>query len=229
MNSEHAQKTSTGVDELIARLKEQGIAVGQEKAESIVLDAEKRAEWIISEATREAQELIDKAKAEAEAIRIAGEDGLKLAGRDAFLKLRDMLSGSFKREVMRLVGNKMAEKDFLESLILALAGEVRHETGLDQAGQLVIQLPEHVLDAHELRKDTEELQAGELSHFVIELATGMLRSGVELEISADLKGGVLLRLEDDDIIIDFTDQSVATLLLDYLQPRFHALLEGISK
>ena len=229
MNTEQEQKTSTGVEELIARLKEQGIATGQEKAESIVLDAQKRAEWIINEATREAQVLIEKAKAESEAIKVAGEDALKLAARDAYLKLRDSLSGSFKREVRRVVGKKMAEKNFLENLILALAGQVRAKTGLDQAEHLVIQLPEHAVGAKELRENTEELQAGGLSLFVSELATGMLRAGVELDRSAELKNGLLLKLKDEEIVIDYSDEAVATLLLEHLQPRFHALMEGIIK
>ena len=229
MNNKQEAKTSSGVNELIARLKEQGIAAGQEKAENIVLDAQKRADWLINEATREAQALIEKARAEAEAIKVAGEDGLKLAARDAYLKLHDMLSGNFKREVQRVVGKKMAEQNFLEQLILTLAGQVREQTGLDQARQVVIQLPEHAIDTHDLRQNTAELQAGDLNHIVRELATDMLRSGVELEVSAELQGGLLLRLKDDDIVIDFTDQAVANLLLEYLQPRFHALLEGCNK
>ncbi|MGD0958642.1 MAG: hypothetical protein ABSB19_02410 [Methylomonas sp.] len=228
-NSEQEQKTSSGVDELIARLKAQGIEAGQEKAESIVLDAMKRSEWIINEATREAEALIEKAKVETEAIKIAGEDALKLAARDAFLKLRELVSGSFKRELKRAVSKKMVEKNFLENLILALAGEVRDNAGLDQAKHVVIQLPKHAVGAHDLRGNSEELQDGALSHYVIELATNMLRSGVDLESSGDLKSGLLLKLKDDDVVIDFSDEAVAALLLEHLQPRFHALMEGITK
>lgn len=221
--------TSSGVDALIERLKEQGIAAGQEKAESIVLDAQKRAEWIINEATLEAQLLINDANAEAEAIKVAGEDALKLATRDAFLKLRDALSGSFKREVMRVVGKKMAEKKFLEKLILTLAGQVRNKTGLDQAKHIVIQLPEDVAATDDLHRNTEELQDGALSHFVVDLATDLLRAGITLDVSGELNSGLLLKLKDDNIVIDFTDEAVAALLLEHLQPRFHALLEGIIK
>jgi len=229
MKSVQAQKTSSGVDELIAKLKEQGIAAGQEKAESIVLDAQKRAEWIINEATREAEILINTAKSEAEAIKFAGGEALKLAARDAFLTLRDSLSGSFKREVMRVVGKKMAEKKFLEKLIFALAGQVRDKTGLNHAKHIVIQLPENVVGADDLHRNTDELQEGNLSHFVSGLANEMLRTGVEFEISKDLSSGLLLKLKDEEIVIDFTDESVARLLLEHLQPRFHALMEGIIK
>jgi len=221
--------TSSGVDALIERLKEQGIAAGQEKAESIVLDAQKRAEWIINEATFEAQTLIKNAKAEAEAVKIAGEDALKLAARDAFMKLRDKLSGSFKREVMRVVGKKMAEKKFLEKLILTLAGQVRDKTGLDHSKHIIIQLPENVVGNDDLRRNTEELQDGALSHFVGALAADLLHAGVKFEVSGELSSGLLLKLKDDNIVIDFTDEAVATLLLEHLQPRFHAMMEGIIK
>lgn len=229
MKTEQAHSTSSGVDALIERLKDQGIAAGQEKAESIVLDAQKRAEWIINEATLEAELLVNNAKAEAEAIKFAGEDALKLAARDAFIKLRDRLSGSFKREVMRVVGKKMAEKKFLEKLILTLAGQVRDKTGLDQAKHITIQLPEAVVGADDLRRNTEELQDGALSHFVVDLATDLLHAGIKLEVSGELNSGLLLKLKDDNMVIDFTDEAVAALLLEHLQPRFHALLEGIIK
>lgn len=229
MNSEQAKTTSSGVDALIERLKEQGITAGQEKAESIVLDAQKRSEWIINEATLEAQSLINKAKAEAEAIKIAGEDALKLAGRDAFHKLRDTLSGRFRREVKRVVGKKMAEKKFLEKLILTLAGQVRDKTGLDHAKHIAIQLPEDMAGSDELHRNMDELQDGALSHFVGSLAADLLRAGVKFEVSGELDSGLLLKLKDDNIVIDFTDEAVAALLLEHLQPRFRALLEGIIK
>jgi V/A-type H+-transporting ATPase subunit E len=229
MKNEQAENTSSGVEDLIAKLKEQGIASGQEKAENIVLDAQKRAEWIINEASREAQQLIDAAKAEAEAVKIAGEDALKLAARDAFLTLKDMLSGRFIREVKRVVGNKMTDEKFLGELILALAGQVRDKTALDLAQHILIQLPERQVGVAELRSNTEELQEGALSRYVIDLATNMLHSGVELDGSGRHKSGLLLKLLDEEIVIDFTDDAVAKLLLEHLQPRFQALMEGIVK
>lgn len=62
MNNQHADVTSSGVENLIQRLREQGVAAGQGRAESIVLDAQKRAEWIIEEAQLEAKQLVDEAK-----------------------------------------------------------------------------------------------------------------------------------------------------------------------
>lgn len=229
MSSEKLPFASSGVEALIERLKEQGIAAGQQKAESIVIDAQKRAEWIIEEAQLEAQLLINNAKAEAEAMKTAGEDALKLAARDVFLRLRDTLLGSFSREVTRVVGKQMAQEDFLEKLILALAGRVRDKTGIDSNRQVVIQLPEDVIGVDELRRNPEELKEGVLTHFTAAMAGDLLRAGVTFELSNDLNGGLLLKLEDDNIMIDFSDKAVAALLLEHIQPRFRALLQGIVR
>ncbi|WP_020160692.1 MULTISPECIES: hypothetical protein [Methylobacter] len=229
MNNEKLPFVSSGVEALINRLKEQGIAAGQEKAESIVTDAQKRAEWIIDEAELEAQLIINNARAEAEALKAAGEDALKLAARDVFLRLRDTLLGSFSREVTRVVGKQMTQEDFLEKLILALAGRVRDQTGIDDNRQVVIQLPEDVIGVEELRRNPEELREGALTQFTASIAAELLRGGVKFEVSGDLDGGLLIKLEDDNIVIDFSDQTVAALLLEHVQPRFRALLQGIVK
>jgi V/A-type H+-transporting ATPase subunit E len=229
MNNEKLPFVSSGVEALINRLKEQGIAAGQERAESIVTDAQKRAEWILDEAELEAQLIINNAKAEAEALKAAGEDALKLAARDVFLRLRDTLLGSFSREVTRVVGKQMTQEDFLEKLILALAGRVRDQTGIDDNRQVVIQLPEDVIGVEELRRNPEELREGALTQFTASIAAELLRAGVKFEVSGDLDGGLLIKLEDDNIVIDFSDQTVAALLLEHVQPRFRALLQGIVK
>ncbi|MCQ8104585.1 hypothetical protein NP590_10755 [Methylomonas sp. SURF-2] len=229
MNEEKAEYASSGVEQLIERLREQAIHAGQQKAESIVADAQKRAAWLIAEAEQEAADIVKKARAEADAIHAAGADALNLAARDALLRLRDTLLGSFSQEVQRVVGEKMADRSFMEQLILALAGQVREKTGLDRQNRLTFLLPENVVGVEELRKNPEELRQGELSHVAADLAGDLLRKGVNFEVGDELKSGLVIRLEDDAMYIDFTDEAVAALLLAHLQPRFRALLQGIVK
>ncbi|MGR9052088.1 MAG: hypothetical protein ACU84J_05515 [Gammaproteobacteria bacterium] len=229
MKTEQNHIASSGVEALIARLREEAVNAGQAKAEDIVLNAQKRAEWIIDEAELEAKQLLDKARAEAEAIKAAGFDALQLAGRDALLKLRDTLLGSFSQEVMRVVGKQMEKEAFIEQLILALAGRVREKTGLDGSGEIVVQLPEDAVGIDELRKNPEELNKGALSHLTAAIASDLLRKGVSFDVSDDIRGGIVVKLVDNNMTIDFSDAAVATLFLEHLQPRFRALLQGIVK
>lgn len=159
----------------------------------------------------------------------SGTDALQLAGRDALLKLRDTLLGSFSHEVMRVVGEQMTDKLFTEKLILALAGTVREKTGLDEHKDILISLPEDIIGVDELRKKPEELNEGKLSQYTASIAANLLREGVLFEVADDIKAGLSVRLVGDEMVIDFTDETVAELLLEHLQPRFRALLQGIVK
>lgn len=229
MKAEKAEAASNGVEKLIERLREEAINAGQAKAEDIVLNAQKRAAWIVEEAEQEAQLLLEKARAEAEALKTSGVDALRLAGRDALLKLRDTLLGSFSQEVMRVVGKQMAKSEFIEQLILALAGRVREKTGLDQNSKIIFQLPEDIVGVEDLRRNPEELKQGALSHLTAAIASDLLRDGVSFEVSDQIKSGLVIKLEENNMVIDFTDEAVATLFLEHLQPRFRALLQGIVK
>ncbi|WP_031432238.1 ATP synthase subunit A [Methylomarinum vadi] len=220
---------SSGVEALIDRLRNEGVSAGQKKAENIVLDAQKRAEWLIQEAEEEARQLTEKARQEADAILATGKDALQLAARDALIKLRDTLLNSFSQEVTRVVGQRMQDPAFIDKLILSLAGTVREKTGMDNSQSVVIQLPEDVMGVDELKKNPEELQQGTLSHYTASLAADMLREGVRFEVSGDLSGGLFIRLENEEMQIDFSDKTVAALLLEHIQPRFRALLQGIVK
>ncbi len=229
MKKQDKSGISSGVEQLIERLKNEGIAAGQERAEKIVLDAQKRAEWIIKEAELEAERLLKESCQQADEFRQAGEDALKLAARDTVIKLRDTLLNSFDQEVARIINTKMTDMDLLEQLILSLAATVRDKTAMDGSPAVLIRLPENVTGIDELKQNPEELQHGALSSLASAIASGMLRKGVRFEVDSELQGGIFIRLENEKIEIDFSDQAVADILLAHLQPRFRALLQGIVK
>jgi len=229
MNEQHSKATSSGVENLIQRLRDQGVEAGKEKAESIVLDAQKRAEWIIEEAELEAKQLVDEAKQKSDALRSSGEDALKLAARDALLKLRDTLLGNFSNEVKRVVGQKMDQPAFLEKIILQLAGKARDQLNLDAEENISIFLPNNPVGVEELKNNPDELKAGTLTHYTAAIAADMLRKGVSIQVADDVKCGISVRLKDDGMMVDFTDETLSALLLEHLQPRFRTLLQGIVK
>lgn len=220
---------SSGVEALIKRLKEDGVNAGQEKAQDIVTNAQQRAEWIIQEAELEAEQILSKAQTQAQALQTAGEDGLQLAARDAVLKLRDKLLESCSNEFIRLVGKPMNNEAFIQELILVLAGQTRQESGLDKQDKITVQLSTESIGVDDLRKNPEELAAGSLSHFAASIAADLLDQGIHFEVSEAVTGGIHIRLESSGMVVDFTDETVAALLLEHLQPRFRALLQGIVK
>ncbi len=229
MSEQQPQSTASGVESLIERLKNEGISAGQNKAEDIVLNAQKRAAWIVEESEQEAEHMLQEARQQVDAMLASGQDALQLAARDAFISLRDMLLNSFNEEVTRVVGQHMQQPDFLRQLIVRLAADVREKTGMDENPAPTFVLPGDVLGTQALKQNPEELEHGDLSQFTAELAGKMLRKGVKFEVDNDLSGGFYIKLEEEGMLIDFSDETVAALLLNHIQPRFRAILQGMVK
>jgi V/A-type H+-transporting ATPase subunit E len=220
---------SSGVEALIERLREDGVASGRAEAENIVADAKRQAAALEQEAQRKAEEILRQARAEADRTRAAGEEALRVAMRDSILKMKGHLSTRFSEEVRRLVAADMAQETFLARLILEVAGRARREAAMDDATQLEVLLPPGVVALDELRRRPEELREGSLTHFVLSVANNVLRDGVSFGTAGDLRGGIRIRLREGEIQVDLTPERVAEVLLEHLHPRFRAILEGTVK
>ena len=67
-----ALPASSGVDGLIAKLRDEGVSAGREKAEQIVADARAKANEIVEKANKEAHDHIEASRKESDAYRSAG-------------------------------------------------------------------------------------------------------------------------------------------------------------
>ena len=211
-------KTSSGVKELITRIRDEGVRAGQTEADRLVSQAKHEAAKILADAKREAAEMRQKAETDSEGFRTAALESLKMAARDTSLELRQSLIRSFETHVKRLVSDTTLDKDVLRDVVLVLSGRAVEEVGKDRPVRL--ELPKALLAP-------EGADVGKQTHAaVLGLTRDMLRSGVELVPAADVKGGVRMRLTDQDLEVDLTDEAVSRLLLKHLLPRFRGVLEG---
>lgn len=225
-SSNHA---SIGVESLISRLRDEGVGAGQAESDKIITEAKKKAASIKKQAQQEAEQIVSTARKEADAFKSAGNDALVLAGRDAHLKLREVVMNRFNEEVQRLVGNVMTPEPFMEKLILQVVGRVRDQSGLDKEDKLSIQLPEELINIDDLRKNPEELKEGTMAHFVLSIMASLLKEGISYQPSGNINAGLKVYLDDGNVEVDLSDEAISAVLLEHLQPRFRALLEGVVK
>jgi V/A-type H+-transporting ATPase subunit E len=223
------KKLSSGVDELIAKLRDEGVSAGRAEADSIVGDARAQAKKILDNANADARDRIEVARKESDAYRAAGEAALKTAMRDTVLDMKMALMERFSSDLKRLVSHQMQDPEVLKQMILEVAGRTRADGEVGDADELEVILPEEVVGLEELRVNPEELRKGRLTKFVLGLTGEMLREGVAFSGSQDIAAGIQIQLKDKDITLDLTEKAVAALLLQHLQPRFRAILEGIVK
>lgn len=216
-------KESSGVEELIQRLREQGVAAGRNQADELLEQARRRAEQRLDEARREAEEIVQRAREEATQTKQAGEDAVQLAVRDAILRLKSELVERFADRVRRLVTRELEDQEFLKHLILEVGR--RASPPLDEAARIL--LPKDIVGLEQLRRSPEEVKEGTLSHFAVTVTKELLREGIEIGARDDDAAGIRIQLKDADLEIDLTDRAVAELLLRHLVPRFRAMMEGI--
>lgn len=216
-------RESSGVEELIGRLREQGVEAGKAQAEELLEQTRLRAEQRLDDARREADALLQKAREEANQTKRAGEEAVQLAVRDAKLRLKSEMVEQFADRVRRLVTRELDDGDLLKQLILEIGGRSAPASG--QPAKLL--LPKDVVGLEQLRRDPEEVKEGTLSHFVASVTKDMLRDGIEIGTRDDQAAGIRIRLQNEDIEIEVTDQAIAELLLRHLVPRFRAIMEGI--
>jgi len=222
-------KVSAGVEQLIERLREDGVKQGYEEAQRIVENAERRAAWLTSQAREQVDEMLINARDEVDRLRRSGEEALQIAARDAVLKMKSFLSERFAVEVQRLIGEQFHDEELLRQLILTVAGRVREDMDLDQSKKIEVLLPRDVIGLDELRHNPETLKEGSLSRFVLTIAQSLLREGVTFSNGSPDQSGITLRLSEQDLEVELTDEGIARLLLAHLQPRFRALLEGVVR
>jgi V/A-type H+-transporting ATPase subunit E len=117
-----APQASKGVETLISRLRDEGVAAGRREAERLVGEAETHARQILAKADASSKAQVTAAAEEAAALRRAGEEALRIAARDAVLELKEHLARRFADEVGKVVSDALRDEEMLKRLILAVAG-----------------------------------------------------------------------------------------------------------
>lgn len=224
----NAGATSSGVDALIARLRDQGVEAGREMASRLVKEAERKAEKTVVEAKEKAKRIVKEARDQAERLKTGGEDALRVATRDTILQFREELREYLDTNVRRLVCEQMADREILAKLILEVVSRATAEAGIDKAERITVLIPDDVLSIEELKQNPQELQ-GALSQLAKGIAGSTWREGVTFRAQEKSAKGVTVRVNEGELEVDLTAEAVADILLSHLQPRFRALMQGIIK
>jgi V/A-type H+-transporting ATPase subunit E len=223
------QVVSMGVDELVKKLEKEGVNKGQAKADEIIAQAEAKANAILDKAHKEAEKHRAKVQEEIEKSRATAEGELKMVARDSILKMRKDLENTFAKQVQRLISDKTMDEDMLERLIVEVVGKSKARANLDEADEVELILPEKVIGLDFLRENPKRVKEGRLSKLVMGMTKEMLREGVTFSSSDRIKGGFKVFLKKDKVEIDISDKAIADILMEHLQPRFRAILEGVIK
>lgn len=216
---EQTTTPTAGVQQLIDRIREEGVRAARAEADQILHAARQEAATLLEEAHRDADAARTQAHREIEAHRAAADDALRLAVRDTVLDLQAKVKQRFEEFLQRLVVTKTSDRDLIRSLVLVLAGKAAGEFIGDR--EVEVRISSALVDGH-----TGPLFPQETKLAILGLSSEMLRAGIELVGDDTIRGGARVRLRGEQLEIDLSDRAISRLLAQRILPRFQAILAG---
>jgi V/A-type H+-transporting ATPase subunit E len=199
------------LQELIDKIKKDGVAAAEKIASEKLAQAQKDADKIIADAKVEAEKIKKTAKDETARMEKASEDAIRQASRNLVLSFRD----SVTKELSALVRAE-TEKAYSTDLLVKLIPEtVKAWTAKADASSISVLLNE---------SDLKSVESSLMSALRSEIDKGLT-----LKVDKSINKGFRVGVENGAAFIDITDEAVADLFSAYLNPKVSAIMKEASK
>ena len=215
------QANTSGVQELIDRLSQEGVAEGQQQAEKIVSEAQSKADGILETARQQANQILKEAREEADSFQAAGEEALRLASRDAVRDFGARVHDGLRNRLRELVSCKVKEPKIVKRMILEIT---RQATAGTSEQPVEVLLPADIITDQQARTQIEAGDEDLLTDFVKGLIGEDLREGFTVKLGGRNQNGLTVRVVNENVEIDLTDDAISELITEHLLPRFRAIM-----
>ncbi len=192
------------LEHLIEKIKTDGIEEAKKSADEIIKTTRKEADSIIKKAHEDAQKIVASAGNQAEKLKSNAESALKQAARDTVLVTKEKLIKLLDMVFQRELGTALSP-DLMKELILKI---VEHWSGGAKLEVLVSE------------KDLEELR-----ELMFVKSRSELKDTVTIKVDKGISKGFRVGLKDNNVYYDFTDESIAEFLAEFLNPGIREILD----
>ena len=199
------------IQELTDKIYREGIEKAEEKAEQLVKDAEKKASKIISNAREEAEKILAEARNQAAELKRNTEAEIKLSSQQALSAIKQQILNMVTAKVIedsttKTLSDPSVVKDFVSEIVKnwkSDASEVQNIEVLLPPGK-----------QNELKKVFEKG------------SSDLLKKGVKLNFSNNIKAGFRIGPVEESYRISLTDEDFHELFKEYLRPKTREYLFG---
>ena len=198
------------LQELIDKIKKDGIESASEEAARLKREAEAEAAKIIAGAQTEAANIVNRGKADAERSEKAGVAAIEQASRNLVLAFKDEIQGLLDKLVAESVSSS-----YSADVIKGVLPELIKNWAVKNTDSLSV-----VLSEGDIKKLDDSFKAK---------LSSALKGGVELKAGRNLDGGFHIVEKDGSAFYDFSADTVAKLLSAYLNPRLAEILKRAVK
>lgn len=199
------------LQELIDKIKKDGVATAEKEAAKIIADAEKKAETIIADAQAKAAEIIKNSKNETERMEKASEEAIVQAGRNMLLSFKD----SLVKELDGLIQTETAKGESADVLAKLIPETVKAWAKNADASELSVLLSE---------KDLKSLEKGLTAELKSEISKGL-----EIKPDKTLTAGFRIGVKNGAAFYDYSAESLAEMFAAYLNPKVADLMKVAAK
>lgn len=194
------------LQELIDRIKKDGVEAAETEAEAILKAAKENAEKIVSDAQIQAEKILADAKSETERMTKSSEDAIRQAGRNLLISFRE----SVTREIMLITGESVTAVYSSNELAQLIFNIVERWASKPDAEDIAV-----ILNTEDLKRLEENLLAA--------LKEKMLK-GITLKANDNFDGGFRIAVNNGSAYYDYSVTSVVDMLSNYLSPKITELL-----
>lgn len=194
------------LENLIEKIRKEGVDEAKAAAETIIAQANDRAKAIEQDAQAKAAGILSQAKQKAESFEINSRQALKQASRDTILAVKSQLFSLMDNLFKRQVGRELSP-EFTKELIVKLAQSLAPAKG-------------QVLELEVSQDDKKKLE-----ELVLERFKSAAGAAIEIKATRAIDKGFRIGVKGQDVIYDFSDESIAAALKEFLNPALTAILE----
>ncbi len=192
---------------IIDRIQQDGVRTAEEKAAEIIAKAEETARERVESARKEADTILEQAESERQRLLASGNAALQQSARDLILSVKAQLTAIFSSLIADEAGTALSAER-----MAVIIGDIVKGWSSGEAEVLVAESVQSELEAS-LRSSLSD----------------KLASGITVRPVASSAAGFRVGKKDGSVHFDFTDESIAEILSQYLNPRLAALIEESAK
>lgn len=199
------------LQELVDKIKKDGVETAEAKAAEIIKEAENQAAAIIKAARSEADTIVKEGLSEAQKSEKAAISAISQASRNVLISFRDAVNTELNTLVLSETANAYNSEVLSELVPSAVKAWISAHSTDDIALFLA-------------PSDLKKLESTFIGALKAEIAKGL-----EIKSESSLKDGFRLGTKDGSSYYDFSAQAVANLFSTYLNPRVAEILQSAAK
>lgn len=197
------------VQDLINKIKKEGLESSQQKASEIEVEAQKKADDLVAQAQAQAKKIIADAEAEQIKVEASTRASLQQASRDTLLSLKQEINDLLRKILQQDVRDALGK----EQMVKLIAELVKEFTAQNSDVKTV-----------KVGLNTESRQL--LEKDLLAKLQKSVKAGISIQTADDLIGGFTISFDEGKSCFDFSEESLVQYLGKYVNEYVAGLLQN---